>query len=100
MFIANGESFGKKIFALAIPLSSINPASHRQDGGEREGRRRLEGIGSSAHLASGSGAVDAEELQDPVIPDPSGTPTQGGKGKKGRSAPIPLPKCQEEDQGD
>lgn len=25
VFIANGESFGKKIFALAIPLSSINP---------------------------------------------------------------------------
>lgn len=27
VFIANEESFGKKIFALAIPLSSINPVS-------------------------------------------------------------------------
>lgn len=42
VFIANEQSFGKKIFALAIPLSSINPTFHRQRvaglEGERSGR--------------------------------------------------------------
>lgn len=57
VFIANEESFGKKIFALAIPLLSINPTFHGQhvaglegEGRGREGRgslwgkRRLKGI--------------------------------------------------------
>lgn len=47
VFIANEESFGKKIFALAIPLSSINSVSivarnwiggiEEQEGGEGAG---------------------------------------------------------------
>lgn len=75
MFIANEESFGKKIFALAIPLSSINPVFivtqswvrgiRDQEGGQGAGWggwRELRDL-----CASGSGADDAEELQDPAI---------------------------------
>lgn len=80
MFIANERSFSKKIFALEIPLKAIKATIQQswgmeeQEGGQgahQGGEQQIKGALVFLCNAPESADIDAEELKDLVISDPT-----------------------------